>query len=90
MPEARQRTLLFQKAFLDNIRRNGRLRELELVGAFKLRAFFRDRSLRALMKDSFLAPKLMQRGKLHFGGQRVKDRGVVGRIFARCMSNGEK
>ncbi len=90
VPEARQRTLLFQKAFLDNIRRNGRLRELELVGAFKLRAFFRDRSLRALMKDSFLAPKLMQRGKLHFGGRRVKDRAVVGRIFARCMSHDEK
>jgi heterodisulfide reductase subunit C len=90
VPETRQRTLLFQKAFLDNIRRNGRLRELELVGAFKLRAFFRDRNLRALMKDSFLAPKLMQRSKLHFGGQRVKDRAVVGRIFARCMSNGEK
>ena len=82
--------LLFQKAFLDNIRRNGRLRELELVGTFKLRAFLRDRSLRALMKDSFLAPKLLQRGKLHFGGQRVKDRAVVGRIFARCMSNGRE
>ncbi|MGO9115122.1 MAG: 4Fe-4S dicluster domain-containing protein [Thermoguttaceae bacterium] len=90
VPEARQRTVLFQKAFLDNIRRNGRLRELELVGAFKLRAFFRDRSLRALIKDSFLAPKLMQRGKLHFGGKRVNDRGVVGRIFAKCMSEGEK
>src|SRR5271165_5691880 len=83
VPEARQRTLLFQKAFLDNIRRNGRLRELELVGAFKLRAFLRDRSLRSLIKDSLLAPKLMHRGKLHIGGQRVKDRAVVDRIFAR-------
>ena len=41
------------------------------------------------MKDSFLAPKLMQRGKLHFGGQRVKDRALVGRIFDRCMANRE-
>jgi heterodisulfide reductase subunit C len=89
-PQARQRTVLFQKAFLDNIRRNGRLREFELVGAFKLLAFLRDRNLRALMKDSLLAPKLMQRNKLHFGGQRVKDRAVVGRIFARCMGNGNK
>jgi heterodisulfide reductase subunit C len=87
VPQARQRTLIFQKAFLDNIRRNGRLRELELVGVFKLLAFVRDRGLRALMKDSFLAPKLMQRGKLHLRGRRVKDRGVVGRIFARCMRN---
>jgi heterodisulfide reductase subunit C len=90
VPEARRRTVLFQKAFLDNIRRNGRLRELELVGAFKLRAFLGDRNLPALMKDSLLAPKLMQRGKLHFGGNRVKDRGLVGRIFARCMPGQEK
>jgi heterodisulfide reductase subunit C len=90
VPEARQRTVVFQKAFLDNVRRNGRLRELELVGAFKLLAFLRDRNLRALMKDSLLAPKLMQRGKLHFGGQRVKDRAIVQRIFARCMPGEEK
>jgi heterodisulfide reductase subunit C len=90
VPEARQRTLIFQRAFLDNIRRNGRLRELELVGAFKLLAFLRDRSLRALTRDSLLAPRLMQRGKLHFGGQRVKNRAVVSRIFAKCMPEGEK
>jgi len=86
VPEARKRTVLFQKAFLDNIRRNGRLRELELVGAFKLLAFLRDRSLRGFMKDTLLAPRLMRRGKLHFGGQRVRDRAVVDRIFAKCMS----
>jgi heterodisulfide reductase subunit C len=85
VPEARRRTVIFQKSFLDNIRRNGRLRELELVGTFKLRAFLRDHSLPALMKDSLLAPKLIGRGKLHFGGQRVRDRALVGRIFARCM-----
>ena len=55
----RRRTLLFQKAFLDNIRRNGRLRELELVGAFKLRAFLA-RSQSAGLDEGFLllAPKL--------------------------------
>jgi heterodisulfide reductase subunit C len=83
-----RRTVIFQKVFLDNIRRNGRLRELELVGRFKLKAFLNDGNVRALMKDSLLAPKLMRRSKLHFGGSRVKDRGVVDRIFARCMSNG--
>lgn len=89
-PESRRRTVLFQEAFLANIRRNGRLRELELVGAFKLQTFLRDRSLRGLLKDTFLAPQLMRRGKLHLGGQRVKDRGVVDRIFQRCMANGQK
>ncbi len=90
VPAARRRTVLFQKAFLDNICRNGRLRELELVAAFKLSAFLGDGSLRALMKDALLAPRLMRRDKLHFGGQRVKDRAVVGRIFARCMSGQKK
>jgi heterodisulfide reductase subunit C len=90
VPEVRRRAVLFQKAFLDNIRRNGRLREMELIGEFKLRAFLRDRSLRTLVKDTLLAPKLMQRGKLHFPGGRVKDRAVVRRIFARCVSAGKE
>jgi heterodisulfide reductase subunit C len=89
-PPARRRTVLFQKAFLDNIRRNGRLRELELVGTFKLKAFLGDGNLKALMKDSLLAPKLLRRSKLHFGGSRVSDRGVVDRIFARCRYSGNK
>jgi len=85
--EARRRTVLFQQAFLDNIRRNGRLRELELVGVFKSRAFFRDGNVRLLLKDALLAPKLARRGKLHLAGGRVKDRALVGRIFDRCMKN---
>ena len=86
---ARRRTVLFQQVFLENIRRNGRLRELELVGAFKGWAFLRDRNLRLLLKDAFLAPKLARRGKLHFAAERVKDRGLVARIFERCAHNGK-
>jgi len=40
-----QRVVLFQKAFLNNIRRNGRLNELELIAEFKLSTFLRGRSL---------------------------------------------
>jgi heterodisulfide reductase subunit C2 len=86
--EARRRTVLFQQAFLENIRRNGRLRELELIGVFKTRAFLGDRSLPLLMKDATLAPKMMKRGKFHVLGERVRDRGVVRRIFERCQANG--
>jgi heterodisulfide reductase subunit C len=89
-PVARRRTVLFQQAFLDNIRRNGRLREIDLIGRFKLTVFFRDGNVRLLVKDSLLAPKLLKRNKLHFGGSRVKDGGVVERIFARCMTNGKR
>ncbi len=80
-----QRTIVFQKAFLDNIRRNGRLRERELVGRYKTKAFISDTSVPLLFKDALLAPKMMQRHKLHFTGERVRDRGVVRRIFDRCM-----
>ena len=80
-----RRTIVFQKAFLDNIKRNGRLRELELIGQFKAQAFAGDVSIPRLLENALLAPKMMQRHKLHFTGERVRDRGVVRRIFERCM-----
>jgi len=80
-----QRIVAFQRAFLENIRRNGRLNEVELIAEFKTRAFLKDFNVPLLMKDSLLAPKLMQRSKFHVIGEKVKDRGVVKRIFERCM-----
>lgn len=82
--EERQRTVVFQRAFLDNIRRNGRLCEVELIGEFKTRAFFKDMNLPLLFKDAMLAPQLMKRKKFHLRGERVRDRGVVRRIFEKC------
>jgi heterodisulfide reductase subunit C len=82
-----QRTILFQKAFLQNIKRNGRLNEVELIASFKTRAFMKDLSVPMLMKDTLLAPKLMKRGKFHLIGEKAKDRDVVGRIFKRCMDS---
>ena len=93
----RVRTVLFQQAFLDNIRRNGRLCEVELIGLFKTKAFFKDGSVPLLMKDAMLAPELMKRKKFHWFGERVKDRGMVRRIFEKCrqplaasQSNGDR
>ncbi len=82
----RRRTVLFQQAFLDNIRRNGRLCELELIGVFKTKAFLADRNIPLLMKDALLAPQLIKRGKFHLRGERVRDRGIVERIFAKCQA----
>jgi heterodisulfide reductase subunit C len=78
------RTLAFQKAFLRNIRRHGRLNELELIGIFKTTAFLNDLSIPFLFKDVMLGPRTMARGKLHLAGKSVRDRGVVERIFDRC------
>jgi heterodisulfide reductase subunit C len=80
----RLRTVLFQRAFLDNIRRNGRLCELELIGVFKTKAFLADRNIPLLLKDALLAPQLIARRKFHLCGERVHDRGIVERIFQRC------
>jgi heterodisulfide reductase subunit C len=82
-----QRIVLFQKAFLRNIRRNGRLNELELIAEFKISTFLRGRSLSFLFKDATLAPELMKRKKFHLVGEKAHDRAVVARIFARCMDN---
>ena len=81
-----RRTMLFQKAFLDNIRRHGRLNEIELIAAFKGAVFLRDRSLAFLFRDAGLAPQLQKRRKLHLVGEQAKDRGVVERIFARSTA----
>jgi heterodisulfide reductase subunit C len=88
LPAAEQRTVLFQKAFLDNIRRHGRLNEIELIAAFKGAVFLRDRNLPFLFRDAGLAPQLAQRHKLHLVGEQAKDRGVVARIFARATNGG--
>ena len=84
---AQRRTILFQQTFLDNIRRNGRLAELDLVRKFKTQGFFADLSIPQLFKDALLGPQLLRRGKLHLRSRRVKDRKLVGRIFARCLAD---
>lgn len=84
---AQRRTILFQQAFLDNIRRNGRLAELDLVRKFKTQGFLDDLSVPQLFKDALLGPQLLRRGKLHLRSRRVKDRKLVGRIFARCLAD---
>jgi len=79
------RVIVFQKAFLDSVRRNGRVNEVELTGFFKTEAFFKDFNIPLLMKDALLAPQLFRRGKLRLFGGKVRDRAVVRRIFDRCM-----
>lgn len=84
-PKEQQRIVAFQRAFLDNIRRNGRINEVELIMQFKTLTFLKEFSVPFLMKDSMLAPKLMWRGKFHVRGEKARDRELVRRIFDRCM-----
>ena len=82
---AQHRTVIFQLAFLQNIKKFGRLNELELIRSFKTKAFFNDMNLPLLFKDALLAPELLKRKKLHLSGEKVKDRAVVSRIFEKCQ-----
>ncbi|HVN21359.1 MAG TPA: 4Fe-4S dicluster domain-containing protein [Dongiaceae bacterium] len=83
---SQQPTVSFQQAFLDNIRRNGRLVELELIAQYKTAVFFRTGRLALFFKDAGLAPQLSKRKKLHLRSERVRDRKVVERIFAKCSN----
>ena len=78
-------TVLFQKKFLTNIRRNGRTNELELVASYKIRGFLGNFNPFAALADTSLGPKMLLRRKLHFApGSPVKDKEVVKRIFKKC------
>ncbi|MDR1383432.1 MAG: 4Fe-4S dicluster domain-containing protein [Planctomycetaceae bacterium] len=89
-PKAR-RTAIFQKTFINTVRRNGRLNELELTGFFKIFGFFNDYSIPKLMADGNLALPMILRNKLHFKpGSPVKDKAVVKRIFEKCFEETEK
>jgi heterodisulfide reductase subunit C2 len=84
-----QTVLAFQRAFLDNIKRNGRLNELDLIARFKLEVALHGRQFSFLFKDAGLAPQLRSRKKLHFSSERARDCDLVGRIYARCTSSPE-
>lgn len=77
--------VLFQKAFLDSVRRNGRVNEVEMIAQYKLEGFAAMRRLGFLFDGAMLAPQLQMHRKLHLIGEKVRDRDLVRRIFARCM-----
>jgi heterodisulfide reductase subunit C len=76
----------FQRIFLENIRRNGRLNELELIGRYKLDVLLHTGRISFLLKDAGLGPQLQKRRKLHLIPGKARDRKVVDRIFERCSS----
>jgi heterodisulfide reductase subunit C len=78
--------VLFQKTFLNTIRRNGRTNELELVAEYKIRGFLGNFNPFWALKDSSLGPAMLAKGKLHIGiGSPVKDKSLVKRIFDKCL-----
>ena len=67
----------FHKAFLEQIRSNGRLHEFGMVMDYKLRSG-------ELMKDVTSAPGMLTRGKLSFRAERIEAVDEIKRIFEKC------
>jgi heterodisulfide reductase subunit C2 len=67
----------FHRAFLEQIRTNGRLHEVGMVMEYKLRSG-------DLMKDVTNAPGMLSRGKLSFRAERIEGVDEIKRIFEKC------
>jgi heterodisulfide reductase subunit C len=75
----------FQKAFLRNVRRNGRTNEVEMATDFEVRYFFRRFDVMNVINTGLLGTKMLKRGKMNFAiGSPVKDKDLVKRIFSKC------
>jgi heterodisulfide reductase subunit C len=68
--------LAFHEAFLDTIRRNGRLYEVGLISEYKLKTLH-------LFQDVLSAPALLMRGKLKLLPHKIEGQNEVERIFSR-------
>jgi heterodisulfide reductase subunit C len=72
-PKARK-IVAFHKSFLNTIKRNGRLSEMELVVDYKMRTG-------DLFQDVLTAPGMVARGKLHILPEQVKDKKGLSHLF---------
>jgi len=77
--QARKRVEAFHHAFLNSVRKNGRLQELALVNAYKLRTF-------TFLQDVDAGIKMMLQGKINpfslvTGGEGVQAKDQITRIF---------
>lgn len=78
-----RRIAAFHMAFLDQIRKHGRIFEFGLAASFKLRSG-------ALFADIESVPAMLGRGKLAFKPKQIKDVDSVRRIFAKCDTENSK
>ncbi len=79
---ASRRIKAFHQAFLDQIKRYGRLYEVGLVVQYKLHTG-------TLLQDVAATPGMFRRGKLNLLPHRVRDVADVRRIFAACEAAAE-
>jgi heterodisulfide reductase subunit C len=76
VPPAEPKVVKFHKAFLDSIRRHGRVYELGMVARYKLATL-------DLFGDTKLAWKMLKKGKLRFLPSGVKGKKEIRRMFEK-------
>jgi heterodisulfide reductase subunit C len=72
---------VFNRAFLNGVRKRGRVHELGLMAAFKLRT-------RRFFEDVDKAPMMLSKGKLPLLGERVPGRRKREELFRRAVAAG--
>lgn len=89
--ESRQRNLVnknakdivaFHEAFLQSVQQTGRLFEMGMVAAYKMKTF-------NFMQDVANAPSMIAKGKLGFFPHKVKGTDAIKRIFKKASERGE-
>jgi heterodisulfide reductase subunit C2 len=73
----------FMETFLESVRKRGRVHELTLMAAFKLRT-------RRLLEDADKAPTMIRKGKMPLVGTRVRGRDEREELFRRASKVGKK
>jgi heterodisulfide reductase subunit C len=81
-PDDLRRVRVFNQALLGSVRRFGRVYELGLMAAFKLRA-------RDFLSDVGKLPAMLRKGKLRLLPPFTRGRKAVARIFAQARRAGE-
>jgi len=74
-------TRLFHRAFLDSVRRYGRVHDLGMLARYKLKSG-------TLFQDMDIGRRLFFKGKLKLLPHRIKDTGAVREIFRRARVQG--
>jgi heterodisulfide reductase subunit C len=81
-PNARK-IVAFHKSFLNTIKHNGRLSEMNLIIDYKIRSLF----FGNLFQDMTLAPGMISRGKLHMIPEQIKDKKGFSLLFKNQFKN---
>lgn len=77
-----KKIIAFHKSFLDNLKRNGRLKELELTLEYKINTF-------DLISDIEKAPSMYIKGKLNLFPHKIKGAKKITKIFNKINNGGK-